>query len=298
MDNFYSPLSHNEYIDKMFNFRSISNNDHPDFENMVDYLNEKTLFVFEYSTDIDEYEDECPLEIQNQLRSLFAKHITNDVEDLYEKKRLIPMVSYNLFTYKVNDYQFTLKSDPDNIYIVHTNFLIENMGRDKWYRCLDEKDISVQFYKIPTNPCTSPDVWIDDCHIIKYPRNRESALKRFIMRLRRFGYPPDRNDFEPYKLETNLTKCELMESYGIDDNDPVGEMDDDDSDDIIYRRTLQFPNFPDNATKLDPLLLSYQNYNNNKEIIGRIDKILAKLEPAQRIQAILCFRISNQVIGK
>lgn len=254
----------------------------------------RLLYVFQKVMNVNK-EDKCSMDQVNSLNKIFLHEILSNVEILYEKKRKIPMISFNEFTYKVNDYQFVLKSDQNYRYVVHTNFLIENCGKDKWYRFLDDRDISIQFYKVPINTPIE-DIWIDDSHIIKYPHNRNRSLKKFIQILRRFGYSEDRNDFVPIYEHDK----EIRQIRGINENDPIGIFDDNDSTNDSYRKTLEFPDLPINSIQLETNLLSYQDYifTDKSKIIDDITKFLSELELPQKIQAILCFRISSQIIGK
>ena len=246
-------------------------------------FNGKLSYVFQYAQKICESDDECSLDIQKKFKKLFNDEILKEVDILYEKKRLIPMISFNLFTYKVNDYQFILKSDPEYRYVLHTNFLIENCGRDKWFRFLDENDIATQFYKVPISTAVA-DVWIDDSHITPYVDDREESLENFISVLRRYSYPINQNDY--------------MEDYSSDEYNM--EMDANNSRNFLYRKTLEFPDLPSDAIELDAKQLNYQDHNfwNEQKAFEKISEILSKLEPDEKIQAILSFRFSNQVIGK
>lgn len=60
----------------------------------------------------------------------------------------------------------------------------------------------------------------------------------------------------------------------------------------MYRKTLDFPDLPCNAIKLDYNLMEITCANNS---IEKLKEKLELLEPYKRIQSILCFRTSSQI---
>jgi hypothetical protein len=229
-------------------------------------ISNKLLHVFEYV-----YYKHISYIFAQDLEQIFRAFIRRDVEMLYERKRRIPMASYNDFTYKVNDYQFVLRSEPNFRYVVHTNFLIENCGKDKWSRYLDDRNVSVQFYKVPISVDIN-DLWIDDHDIPKYTKDRRRDLTNSIRIFRRIGYTDDRND--------------INRDVDYEINDFYREMDDNDRSDYLYRRTLDFPDVPDSSLKLEPLLMTYPNLKlkfGKQKIVQGVREYLTKLDPYHRI---------------
>ncbi len=161
--------------------------------------------------------------------------------------------------------------------MIHTNFLITNCGQDKWTRALDEKNISIQFYKVPID-----DLWIDDSHITDYDGwSRDEYLFEFMKILRRRGYPEERNDYETVYRDPEWGD---MTERCIEDGD--------DCKDFMYRKTLDFPNYPDECEILESYLFPLPWTSSN---VKEIKIKLSVLEPYQAVQAILCFRTSYQI---
>jgi hypothetical protein len=241
----------------------------------------KALHVFKHAMendDSDEPEDE------EWIKDIFADNLEVHVKYLYTKERYIPMIDFNGHIYKVNDYQFVLRDEPEYRYVIHTNFLIENFGKDKWYRFLDDKDVAIQFYKVPiTVPID--DLWIDSDHIESEKssqdlwRNRTQCIKDFTHMLRRDGDPIGHNQCPDDDSDNSNNSYDDDRSY----DDPKFDK---------YRRTLRFPSYPKDSIILDPYIQEYVGFNT------RLNEQLKKAEPYLKVQMILCFRISNQVIGK
>jgi hypothetical protein len=241
------------------------------------------LHVFEHIMDFDESEDCCTGQTMSEIGNLLDSYLSEHIGTIYKMGRNIPMMSYNSSVYRVNDYQFTLKSDSEYRYVLHTNFIIDNCGRDKWTRYLSDNNIEIQFYKVPISSSID-DIWIDDDHIPDYVDSykREKHLTDFMKILRRNGYDQERNDYQPVLTDCwgePLKKERVIEVY-----------EDDDCDNDMYRKTLTFPDLPDNSEVLDSYLLP-------SVILGfnRIKETLSELELHEQIQAILCFRTSSQI---
>jgi hypothetical protein len=128
------------------------------------------------------------------------------------------------------------------------------------------------------------DLWIDSSHInherYRILDSRRLAIGEFMRKLRREYYSGERNDYKPYYL------------YSDSDAEEVELTDDEDETSVMYRKTLDFPDYPENSVVLEPQLLTYCRYSCDLE---KIRRLLESLPVHQRIQAILSFRTGYQI---
>lgn len=79
---------------------------------------------------------ECPMNRTDMLPSLAT--LEKHVHQISINRRALKQVDYNYKPcYYVNDYYFTLKENPDEIFALYTNILLSEWIRGKWHRGID-----------------------------------------------------------------------------------------------------------------------------------------------------------------
>jgi len=135
---------------------------------IADYLNTHKEYVHVW-TDVfcfcQDIRDDFSLTSLDEpkLMTIFNDYLLKEVNTIEYKSRYVKTLNYYLHPYTIRDYQFTLKNDTTNKYILQTNFWIGSSA-DKWHTKVN--DINTYFCKVSIDSKES--LWLADDDIEYY----------------------------------------------------------------------------------------------------------------------------------